>query len=47
MVVTCTVAKGRKGTLDDDGIITPRLVGKVQGVTVEAMNSGKARYGIG
>lgn len=45
MLVTCKVAKGRKGTLDDDGIISPRIVGKVQGVTVQAMNAGRARYG--
>lgn len=45
MVVTCMVAKGRKASLDDDGIITPRLVGKVPGVTVKALEEGKARYG--
>lgn len=45
IVVTCTVAKGRKASLDDDGIITPRLVAKVPGVTVKVIEEGKARYG--
>lgn len=45
MLVTCTVVKARGSTLDDDGVVTPKLAGKAKGVTVQAMDRGKAAYG--
>lgn len=45
MLVTCMIEKGRGGTLDFDGVVTPKLAGPTRGVSVEALDKGRAAYG--